>query len=484
MKIRVPVTCLLALTSLTAQAQSARVLADKIVGIVGDKIVLRSDIANYIEDMRRQGQEPPANAECILLQSMMADKALVLQAEKDSLPVSDEEIEAELDRRVRYFVQKYGGKEAFEQIAGRTVYQVKEDFRTSIKEGNLATAMRKKIVENVKITPVETKAFYDRIPKDSLRFYETELVVGEIVLYPKAGRELEKFAIDELVDYKKQAESGRNFESLARLYSEDPSVKQNGGRFEVNKNEKTWDPDWKNACFRLKEGQVSPVIKSKFGYHIIQLISRNGDDAVVRHILRIPQVTDEDVSVGKARLDSVRAKLIAGTLSFGEAVDKYHGWFQAYEDDIQLDDWDHEQESERRAMRRMHGSYRWKGRAFLLAPGERSRQQKDHHDRRSRGQRQTASGAGCVPGTSRAAVRLLYARHDHDGRGHAAADSKARRSDDPPRTRRQHLPLHGLSGHRRGDHGRQRQDGESVRRAPCTISTIIAPPTPLPPSRK
>ncbi len=323
MKIRVPVSCLLALASLTAQAQSARVLADKIVGIVGDKIVLRSDIANYIEDMRRQGQEPPANAECILLQSMMADKALVLQAEKDSLPVSDEEIEAELDRRVRYFVQKYGGKEAFEQIAGRTVYQVKEDFRTSIKEGNLATAMRKKIVENVKITPVETKAFYDRIPKDSLRFYETELVVGEIVLYPKAGRELEKFAIDELVDYKKQAESGRNFESLARLYSEDPSVKQNGGRFEVNKNEKTWDPDWKNACFRLKEGQVSPVIKSKFGYHIIQLISRNGDDAVVRHILRIPQVTDEDVSVGKARLDSVRAKLIAGTLSFGEAVDKY-----------------------------------------------------------------------------------------------------------------------------------------------------------------
>ena len=323
MKIRVPVLCLLALATLSARAQSARVLADKIVGIVGDKIVLRSDLTNYIEDMRRQGQEPPANAECILLQSMMADKALVLQAEKDSLPVTDEEIEAELDQRIRFFVQKYGGKEAFEQIAGRTVYQVKEDFRASIKEGHLATSMRKKIVENVKITPVETKAFFEKSPKDSLRFYETELVVGEIVLYPKAGRELEKFAIDELIDYKKQAESGRNFESLARLYSEDPSVKQNGGRFEVNKNEKSWDPDWKNACFRLKEGQVSSVIKSKFGYHIIQLISRNGDDAVVRHILRIPQVTDEEVTGSKARLDSVRSKLIAGTHSFGEAVDKY-----------------------------------------------------------------------------------------------------------------------------------------------------------------
>ena len=309
--------------SAIAQGQSARLLADKIVGIVGDKIVLRSDLTNYIEDLKRQGQEVPPNAECVLLESMMADKALVLQAEKDSLPVTDDEIEAELDQRVRFFVQKYGGKEAFEQIAGRTVYQVKEDFRTSIKEGRLATAMRRKIVENVKITPTEVKAFFDKIPKDSLRFYETELVVGQIVVYPKAGRELEKFAIDELVDYKKMAESGRSFENLARLYSEDPSVKQNGGRFEINRSEKSWDPDWKNAAFRLKDGQISPVIKSKFGYHVIQMISRNGDDAVVRHILRIPQVTQEDINVSKSKLDSIRSKLIAGILTFGAAVDKF-----------------------------------------------------------------------------------------------------------------------------------------------------------------
>jgi peptidyl-prolyl cis-trans isomerase SurA len=320
-------SCLLFLSFLvaaaSASAQSARVLADKIVGIVGDKIVLRSDLTNYLEDMRRKGQEVPPDAECVLLESMMADKALILQAEKDSLPISDDEVEAELDQRIRYFVQQYGGKEAFEQIVGRTVYQVKEDFRQSIRENRLATSMRKKIVENVKITPTEVRNFYEKIPKDSLRFYETELIVGEIVIYPKAGRELEKYAIDELVDYKKQAESGRSFENLARLYSEDPSVKQNGGRFEINRNEKSWDPDWKNAAFRLKEGQISPVIKSRFGYHIIQMISRNGDDAVVRHILRIPQVTDEDIAVSKSKLDSVRSRLIAGTLTFGEAVDKY-----------------------------------------------------------------------------------------------------------------------------------------------------------------
>lgn len=309
---------------LLVKAQTPRVLADKIAGIVGDKIVLRSELINYIEDIKRQGGEVPPDAECFLLEKMMADKALILQAEKDSLPISDEEVEAELDQRIRYFIMQYGGKEAFEQIAGRTIYQVKEDFRKSIKDGRLATAMRKSIVENIKITPTEVRSYFEKIPVDSLRFYETELVVGQIVIYPKAGRELEKFAQDELLDYRKQIESGqKSFETMARLYSEDPGSKQNGGRYEINRNEKSWDPNFKNAAFRLKEGQTSPVIKSKFGYHIIQMVSRNGDDAVIRHILRVPQITDEDVEVAKVKLDSIRSKLIAGTLSFGEAVDKY-----------------------------------------------------------------------------------------------------------------------------------------------------------------
>ena len=315
---------LLTVGVLLASAQTPRVLADKIAGIVGDKVVLRSEIFNYIDDIKRQGGEVPPDAVCELLQRMMADKALILQAEKDSLPVSDEEVEAELDQRIRYFIMQYGGKEAFEQIAGRTIYQVKDDFRKSIREGRQAQAMRKSIVENIRITPTEVKAYFETIPKDSLRFYEMELVVGQIVVYPKAGRELEKFAQDELADYKKQIESGqKSFETMARLYSEDPGSRQTGGRYEINKNEKSWDQNFKNAAFRLKEGQVSPVIKSKFGYHIIQMVSRNGDDAVIRHILRVPQITDEDIDAAKTKLDSIRSKLIAGTLSFGEAVDKY-----------------------------------------------------------------------------------------------------------------------------------------------------------------
>ena len=108
-----------------------------------------------------------------------------------------------------------------------------------------------------------------------------------------------------------------------RLYSEDPGKAQNGGRYEMNKADKQWDPEFKNAAFRLKEGQVSQVVKSKFGYHIIQLISRNGDDIVVKHILRVPQITDTEIDEAKTKLDSIRSKLIAGTLRFGEAVERY-----------------------------------------------------------------------------------------------------------------------------------------------------------------
>ncbi len=309
---------------MSSKAQTARVLADRIIAIVGDKIVLKSDIVNYMDDMKRQGNELPENAQCLLLERMMQDKALILQAEKDSLPISDDEVESELDQRIRYFIMQYGGKEAFEQIAGRTIYQVKDDFRKSIKEGRLAKSMREKIVEFVKITPNEARDYFNKIPKDSLPFYETELVIGQVVIHPKAGRELEKFAQDELVDYRRQIESGqKSFETMARLYSEDPGSKQNGGRLEINKSQKDWDPDFKNAAFRLKDGQVSPVIKSRFGYHIIQMVSRNGEDAVVRHILRIPQVLPEDIQSVTSKLDSIRTKLIAGKLTFGEAVDKF-----------------------------------------------------------------------------------------------------------------------------------------------------------------
>ncbi len=313
---------LLLVTAAFAQAPR-KVVADKIVGIVGDKIILRSDVYNEILDRQRRQEAIPDNAECYILEQILGMKALVLQAEKDSLLVTDDELEALLDNRIRAFIQMYGGKDNLEQIAGRTIYQIKEDFRQSIKEGKMAENMRDKIVGSLKITPQEVKEYWDKIPKDSLLFYESEVEVGEIVLYPKPSRDLEKLTIDELNDFKQQVESGRQkFETLARLYTED-GTKEGGGRMAINRTEKNWDPTFLNNAFRLKEKQVSPVFKSKFGYHIVYMESRSGDDAIVRHIIRMPKITDAEITESIDRLDTVRAKLIAGTLTFGEAVNKY-----------------------------------------------------------------------------------------------------------------------------------------------------------------
>lgn len=317
------ITALFFVTMAVAQAPR-KVTADKIVGIVGDKIILKSDVYNDILDRQRRGEPVPENADCAIMEQILTLKALVLQAEKDSIQVGDDEIDALLDNQIRGFIQMYGSKEALEEIAGRTVYQIKEDFRVTFRERKLAERMRDKIVETIKITPQEVKDYFSKKDQKNLPYYEQQVVIGEIVMNPKASRDLEKLTIDELNDFKKQVESGtQKFETLAKLYTDDPGSKESGGQYSINRTEKTWDPAFLNNAFRLKEGQISPVFKSKFGYHIIQMVSRAGDDAVVRHILRIPKITDEEINETISKLDSVRAKLIAGTITFGEAVAKY-----------------------------------------------------------------------------------------------------------------------------------------------------------------
>jgi peptidyl-prolyl cis-trans isomerase SurA len=307
-----------------AQGQPKKVVADKIIAVVGDRIILQSDIKNSIEDAKRQGGTVPDDAECMLMEQAVVSKVLMLQAEKDSLPVTDEEVEAELEQRIRYYINQLGTQQLLEEYAGKTVYQIKDDARESVKERKLAEAMQQKIVSAVKITPNEVKAFFDKIPKDSLPFYETELEVGQIVVYPKASRDLEQYIVTELNNYKKQIESKvASFEQLAQRYSEDPGSKDRGGQYQINRNEKTWDPIFLSTSFRLKEGEMSAPVKSKFGYHLIQMVQRNGDDAIVRHILRVPPVTDAELNQGIGKLDTVRSKIVAGALTFNDAASKH-----------------------------------------------------------------------------------------------------------------------------------------------------------------
>lgn len=309
-----------------AQAQEQKVVADKIIAQVGDKIILQSDITNAIADYKRQGQDAqlPPNPECAFLEGQLIQKALVLQAERDSLPVSDEDLDARLDNQIRGFIQSYGSKEALEEVAGKTIYQIKEDNRQPFKERMMADQVRSKILESVKITPTEVQAYFEKIPKDSLPYFESKVEVSQVVLNPKANKDVEEYVSNQLLDLKNQVETGgKKFADLAHIYSQDPGSKDNGGQYSINRNDKQWDPAFMAAVWRLKEGQVSPVVKSKFGLHIIQMVSRAGDDAIIRHILIIPPVTDAEVAIAKARLDSIRTDIVNNKIAFAQAVNKY-----------------------------------------------------------------------------------------------------------------------------------------------------------------
>jgi peptidyl-prolyl cis-trans isomerase SurA len=325
--IRFVFAFILLVTASSASAQIKKVLADKIIATVGDKYILRSDVDNAIADYKRQaqGQEnielPTA---CQVIEGQLIRKALVLQAEKDSILVTEEEVENAIDGRIRNFIQQFGSKEVLEEVAGRSVFQLKDDFRTMIREQRLAEEMQTKIVDKVKITPNEVKAFYAKIPLDSLPLYESEVQIAEIIMHPKANRDIEEYVIQQMLEYRKQVEGGVNkFDQLVKLYSEDPSAKENLGQFSLNRNVREFDPAFMAASFRLKEGQISAPVKSKFGYHMIQLISRSGDEAVVKHILRIPPITNDEINETKKILDSVRLAVLAGKTTFGEAVNKF-----------------------------------------------------------------------------------------------------------------------------------------------------------------
>jgi len=305
-------------------SQPKKVIADKIIAVVGDKIVLKSDIENSMADMQRQGVEVPENGWCLMMEQAMGIKALVLQAEKDSLPITEEEIETDIDNRIRNYINQFGSKDELERIAGKSVYQLKEDFKEGIRDQKLSQAMRNKVVQDIRITPKEVQEYFNKIPTDSLPLYESEVEIGQIIIYPKASREAEEYAVEQLKEYKEQIETKKkDFCTIVSNYSEDPGSKDKCGQYEINRSQRDLDPTWLSKAFSLKEGQISSPFKSKFGYHIIQMVSRSGDDAVVRHILKIPQVTKIEIKETIDRLDSVRAKLITGTMQFGEAVNKY-----------------------------------------------------------------------------------------------------------------------------------------------------------------
>lgn len=307
-----------------AQAQDL----DKILAVVGrNRIVLQSELEAQAANAKQQSPETYNDSfKCNILQQMIMSKMLVEQAERDSVVVSDEEVEGQLENKLRYFIARvYGSKEKLEEVTGKTMYQIKEENRDVVREQMLAEKVQGKILEHVTVTPTDVRNFYNKVPVDSLPFYPATVEIGQIVVDPAVSPEMDEYARKKLEDIRKDiVEGGKSFEVMASIHSMDPGSRDNGGRYDnVSRNGEGWAPEFVAAAFKLQNGEVSPVVKTKFGYHIIQMIQRKGDQADVRHILIIPERTSADFKNAMTKLDSVRADLISGKINFSQAVGKY-----------------------------------------------------------------------------------------------------------------------------------------------------------------
>ncbi len=308
---------------LPAKSQQQRMIVDKIVAIVGDNTILESDVQMQYEQMRRQGAIPAGQASrCKILEDIMVQKLLYHLAKLDSLPLDPGEVERQLDARLDYFVKMIGSRKALEEFYHKSFLEIKDDLRDEVREQVLAGKEQNNIIQDVTITPGEVKSFYRRLPKDSIPLIPEQYVIQQIQINPPYSEEAKIAARQKLLDLRKRIIDGERFSTLAILYSEDPGTARRGGELGfMGKAE--LDKDFARVAFSLKKNQVSPIVETRFGYHIIQLIDRKGDLINVRHILVKPKLSAEAIRRANHLLDSIARQIRIDSLSFEKAAFLY-----------------------------------------------------------------------------------------------------------------------------------------------------------------
>jgi peptidyl-prolyl cis-trans isomerase SurA len=324
-----------------AQAQ-VRTL-DKIAAVVGSSIVLQSDIELQYAQYLVSGQQPNPSIKCIILQNQLTQKLLAQQAVIDSVQVKDEEVDAEVDRRMRSFIQRAGSQDRLEQFLGRSVIQYKDELRPDIKESLVAQRMRSKITEKVNTTPQDVKRYFETLSKDSLPSYNKEIEVGEIVFYPKLNKEEKEFYKQKAEDLRARVKKGEDFATLARLYSQDPGSAPEGG--DLGFFDRTvMVKEFTANAFKLKAGEISPVFETENGFHFLQVIERRGEQVHARHILIMPATTEASLDRAKTTADSVyNAMMAIKKFDFSSAAafysdnkeTKYNGGMMLNADNVQ-----------------------------------------------------------------------------------------------------------------------------------------------------
>ncbi len=311
---------------LLSQSTPPQIL-DKIIAIVGNKIILKSEVDMQIQQLMISGTLDNAiktdEIQCEILEDMLLQKLLLMQAEIDSVEVSDDQINNELDRRIRYFTSMFGNVQELEKYYNKSILELKEELREPLKDQLLITAMHDKLVSNVTVTPSEVEKYYKKMPSDSIPIIPAQWEIGIIAIAPSLTQEENNMLISKLQDIKKRINNVSDFEVMARLYSEDPATAKNGGETGYF-TKGVMEPTFENAAFSLtKPGEISPIIETSYGYHILQLIDRKGEQVNVRHILVRKQPSNNAIQIAKQKADSIYNLLIKNEINFADAAKKF-----------------------------------------------------------------------------------------------------------------------------------------------------------------
>jgi peptidyl-prolyl cis-trans isomerase SurA len=294
---------------------------DGVAAIVGGDVILKSDIDEQYDVFNRQNFGKPVSY-CEVFEELLFQKLLIHHAAIDSISIGEEEVEANMDRRIQQLIMQMGDQKKLEDFYEKSVVEIKEDMRTLIKEQLTAQRMQMTVVEGIEVTPSEVREYYENLPADSIPLISAEVELSQIVKFPELSDEAEQEVIAKLKELKERIETGTSFSSMAILYSEDPGSNKKGGEYQGIQRG-VFVKEFEAVAFNLRKGEISDPFKTEFGYHIVQLLEKRGEELDLRHILIKPKLTQENLQEAKNFLDSVSVAIANGDMTFEEASRRF-----------------------------------------------------------------------------------------------------------------------------------------------------------------
>lgn len=296
---------------------SIQSIVDEVIWVVGDEAILKSDVESMRIQAQQEGVRWSGDPDCAIPEQIAVQKLYLHQAAIDSIEVTEAEITQGIEQQIEYMISVIGSREKLEEYHKKNMTQIRNELRESFRERQMVQEMQRQLVKDITVTPADVRRYFADLPQDSIPFVPTEVEVQIIAQTPRVDQEEINRVKEELRDYTDRVNKGEtSFQTLARMYSEDPGTARRGGELGYT-GRGTLDPAFANVAFNLTDPKkISKIVESEFGFHIIQLIDKRGDKVNVRHILRKPVVSQEAVDRSLARLDSIRAEINEGKFSF------------------------------------------------------------------------------------------------------------------------------------------------------------------------